>query len=250
MSGDCGPGGGRQQPPAPRCPTQHPGQEWPRTPAQCCPGGRIQPGHSGLLLCPRPGGMPPCSCSLCPGHCCQIAWPLRGPAHGRGGLPCPAHWLPCCIAGCCVPTPGERVGTGPPGWPLPVPWPLPPCSRFAQCKRRTPGLGAPPPLPQSLWLYFPFLTQLDPISFPSPWGLGGSCLGSAAGYTPPHSRGARCWLVWAAPLWRALASLAQLSKDSGGCPWSVSGLLPAGRGLGKGSSWEGWGQGAAQGIFL
>lgn len=69
-----------------------------------------------------------------------------------GGLPRPAHWLPCCTAECCVPTPGKRMGTG---LSLP-PWLLPPCSGFTQCKKRTPGSGAPPPLPQSLWLYFPY----------------------------------------------------------------------------------------------
>lgn len=65
----------------------------------------------------------------------------------------------------------------------------------------------------------------------------------------PRSRGAHGWLVQAAPLFRALPSLAQLPKDSGGCtPRSLSGA-PAGRD-GEGWSWEEGGGGAAQGLFL
>lgn len=180
MNGDCGPRGGRQQPPAPQCPTQHPGQEQPCTPARCCPGSRIPPGHSGLLLdprdalCPRPGGISPCSCSLCPGHCCQTAWPLseaRGPGHVAWGG---CHALPT----------GSRVALQDAVSPQRVrewaqarwdglslpPWPLPPCSGFAQSKR-TPGLGAPPPLPQSLWLYLPSLTQTYKLSLPMGSGV-------------------------------------------------------------------------------
>lgn len=49
------------------------------------------------------------------------------------------------------------------------PWPL--CPLWA-CSCRGPGLAGPPPLPQSLWLYFPFTDSLDPwLSLPTGSGL-------------------------------------------------------------------------------
>lgn len=42
------------------------------------------------------------------------------------------------------------------------PWPLSPGSGCAQCEDRPGGSSAPPPLPQSLWLYFPFTDSTRP----------------------------------------------------------------------------------------
>lgn len=132
----------------------------------------------GLLLyprdafCPRPGGISPCSCSLCPGHCCQTAWPLR-----PGDLV--VAW-----GGCHTLSTGTRVALQDAVSPQRVrewaqarwdglslsPWPLPPCSGFAQCK--DPRLGGPTTLTSKSVAVSPFTDSSRPISFPSPWGLG------------------------------------------------------------------------------
>ena len=109
------------------------------TAAPCCPGGKICPGHLGLLLAPRDALQPspsPRRCPHPPGPCCQTAWS------------CP--WFLWCTAGCCVPAAGERAGTGPLGRPLSACFTPSAGSGFAQCKKRSPGSGDPAP---SRWLF-------------------------------------------------------------------------------------------------
>ncbi|KAF6298981.1 hypothetical protein mRhiFer1_009002 [Rhinolophus ferrumequinum] len=134
----------------------------------CCPGGRIHPGHSGLLLCPRPSGISPRSCSLCPGHCYQTAWPeARGPARGWRG----SHALPT----------GSRVAlqnavslSRAREWAQASPCPL---GSF----RLVLGLLSARRRPQARGPHHPYLKvcgcisltdSARPRSFPSPWGLG------------------------------------------------------------------------------
>lgn len=184
-------------------------------------------------------------------------------------LPRPAHWLPCCIAGCCVPTAGVRVGTGPLGRPLPAP--LAPSALFWVCSvQEDPRLGGPTTLTSKSVVVSPFTDSARPRSFPSPWGLGwllpGFCCWSQggqhelwgfSGYTPAGSHGPV--LEVPAAGWRGqhpsaghCAAWPSCQRIVGGSPHGqYQGSCLQGRGLGKGWSWEGVGAGSSTGdIFV
>lgn len=149
----------------------------------------------------------------------QTAWPeARGSARGWGG----SHALPT----------GSRVA-------LQNAVSLPRAREWAQSSpcplgsfRLVLGLLSARRGPQAQGPHHPYLKvcgcisltdSARPRSFPSPWGLGRLLPGSRCGQggqherwgafrlhprRKPHSRGACCWLVWAASLCRALPSVA------------------------------------------
>lgn len=134
-------------------PMQHPGWWSGRARQPVLPRGRTPP----AVPCdaPQPGGrVPPYSCSVCLGHHGRTGSP--GDMLVVGALALPPHGT-CGILQGHVPHSAERAGTGPLGQPFPVPLAPSACFWVRSVQGEDPGSWALPPLPQSLWLHFPFI---------------------------------------------------------------------------------------------